>query len=115
MPLERNILRRGGLRLRRALWNDGVSWVEVFEVEGEADETPEKRRLEERVWGVLKSDGFIDFVQTDDALGEIPWVVLDVCRQLAKKKRALAGSGPLRSSFKKIVFAKHGIWESDAR
>jgi hypothetical protein len=79
-----------------------ISWVDVFEIEQE-EGSQEKRRLEERVLGLLKPDAFADFVQIADALDEIPWAVLDACRALVKEKRAVAGSGPMKSYFKKII------------
>ena len=101
LTLFPSVWRDTGCQSHFVLWNDVISWVDLFETTEEED-TQEKRQLEERVWGVLKSDVFTDFVQIADALEEIPWAVLDACRHLVKQKRALAGSGPMKSSFKKF-------------
>jgi hypothetical protein len=45
--------------------------------------------------GPLKPDALTDFVQVADALNEVPSVVLDICHQLVKEKRAVAGIGKM--------------------
>ena len=95
-----SVWRDTGCQSHFVLWNDVISWVDVFDAE--AEPTQETRQLEESVWGMLKPGAFTDFVQIADALEEIPWAVLDACRHLVREKRALAGSGPMKSSFKKI-------------
>ncbi len=102
LTLFPSVWRDTGCQSHFVLWNDSISWVDFFEIEEEAD-TQEKRQLEDRVWGILKPDVFTDFVRIADALQEIPWAVLDSCRHLVKAKRAAAGVGPMKSSFKKIV------------
>jgi hypothetical protein len=42
-------------------------------------------------------------LQIADALEEIPWAVLDACHHLVKAKRVVAGVGPMKSSFRKIL------------
>jgi hypothetical protein len=96
-----SVWRDTGCQSHFVLWNDAISWVDFFDVEEETV-TQEQRQLEDRVWGVLKSDAFTDFVQVADALEEIPWAILDACRRLVKAKRAVPGTGPMKSSFKKL-------------
>lgn len=115
LTLFPSVWRDSGCQSHFVLWNDVISWVDVFEIEEEEGETQEKRRLGERVWGMLKPDHFIDFVQIADALEEIPWAVLDACRQLVKERRALAGTGPMKSAFKRIASLKDGISEAAPR
>lgn len=102
LTLFPSVWRDTGCQSHFVLWNDEISWVDFFEIEAEA-ETQEMHELEERVWGVLKPDVFTDFVHIADALEEIPWAVLDTCRHLVKAKRAVAGIGPMKSSFRKVV------------
>jgi hypothetical protein len=104
LTLFPSVWRDTGCQSHFVLWNDVISWVDVFD--SEEEETEEILQLEERVWGVLKVDSFTDFVQIADALDEIPWAVLDACRHLVKEKRAVAGTGPMKSSFKKVVPAR---------
>jgi hypothetical protein len=101
LTLFPSVWRDTGCQSHFVLWNDVISWVDVFEVEEEGD-SQEKRRLEERVWSLLKPDALTDFVQIADALEEIPWAVLDACRGLVRDKRAVAGAGSLKTFFKRI-------------
>jgi hypothetical protein len=101
LTLFPSVWRDTGCQSHFVLWNDVISWVDVFEVE-EEEESQEKRRLEERVWSLLKPDAFTDFVQVADALEEIPWAVLDVCRRLVKDKRAIAGTGSSKTFFRRV-------------
>jgi hypothetical protein len=101
LTLFPSVWRDTGCQSHFVLWNDVISWVDRFEIKQE-EETEEKRRLEERVLGLLRPDAFTDFVQIADALEEIPWAVLDACRQLVRENRAVAGSGQMKSSFKRV-------------
>jgi hypothetical protein len=78
-------------------------------------DSPKIARREYRIWGVLKPDSFTDFVQIADALEEIPWAVLDACRRLIKSKRAVAGTGPMKHSFKKVTQVRREIQTSSLR
>jgi Family of unknown function (DUF6527) len=100
LTLFPSVWRDTGCQSHFVLWNDAISWVDVFDVE-EDEDSQEKRHLGERVLGLLKGDAFTSFVQLADALDEIPWAVLDACRRLVKEKRAVAGSGEMRSSFRR--------------
>lgn len=106
LTLFPSVWRDSGCQSHFVLWNDVISWVDVFEIEEEEGEAHVQRRLDERVWGMLKPDYFTDFVQIADVLKEIPWAVLDACRQLVKEGRAQAGSGPMKTSFKRIASQK---------
>jgi hypothetical protein len=97
-----SVWRDTGCRCHFVLWNDEISWVDIFDVE-EGEDSQEQRQLEERVLGLLKPGAFTDFVQLADALDEIPWAVLDACRQLVKDKRAVAGGDLLKWSFMKAT------------
>lgn len=101
LTLFPSIWRDTGCQSHFVLWNDLISWVDVFDT-AEQEDSQETRRLEERVWGVLKPDSFTDFVQLADALDEIPWAVLDACRHLVREERAVAGTDPMKSTFKRI-------------
>lgn len=101
LTLFPSIWRDTGCQSHFVVWNNTISWVDIFEESEEAD-TKGRRLLEERVWRTLKSNAFTDFVQVADSLAEIPWDVLDVCRRLVKEKRAIAGTGPMKSCFKKV-------------
>lgn len=97
-----SVWRDTGCQSHFVLWDNVISWVDVSDIET-AEDVEERYQLKERVWGVLKPDVFIDFVQVADSLGEIPWAVLDTCRQLVKERRATSGVGEMKSSFRKLV------------
>jgi len=100
LTLFPSVWRKTGCQSHFILWNDVLYWMGVFDVD-DSDVRPEKQ-LEERVWAVLKPDALTDFVEIADALDEIPWAVLDVCRRLVRAKRAVAGNGSLKTSFKRV-------------
>jgi hypothetical protein len=43
----------------------------------------------------LINEGTFSSIQVADALNEVPSVVLDICHQLVKEKRAVAGIGKM--------------------
>jgi len=102
LTLFPSVWRDTGCQSHFVLWDNVISWVDVFEIEVEED-TEESQQLMERVWATLKPDAFTGFEQIADSLDEIPWAVLDACRHLVKEQRAVAGSGTMKTSFKKVL------------
>lgn len=100
LTLFPSVWRDTGCQSHFVVWNDVISWADLYEVE-EEKHREEMPQLKERVWTFLKPSVFTDFVQIADSLGEIPWAVLDACRKLVSEKRATAGTGTMKSSFKK--------------
>jgi hypothetical protein len=101
LTLFPSVWRDTGCQSHFVLWNDVISWVDAYE-EADEQDIEETRQLGERVWALLKPNAFTDFVQIADSLGEIPWAVLEACRRLVSEKRAAAGVGAMKSSFKRI-------------
>jgi Family of unknown function (DUF6527) len=112
LTLFPSVWRDTGCQSHFVVWEDVISWVDVFEIERRGD-TEDSQQLRERVWAVLKPEAFTDFVQIADSLDEIPWAVLDACRYLVREKRAVAGSGVMNSSFKKVLPGMK--WNSESR
>ena len=100
LTLFPSVWRDTGCKSHFVLWNDVISWVEFFDVDG--GDAEDERRLEERVWAVLKPHVYLDYVEIADSLDEIPWAVLDVCRRLAKENRAVEGTGPTKAAFRRV-------------
>ncbi|MHB8526186.1 MAG: DUF6527 family protein [Candidatus Acidiferrales bacterium] len=100
LTLFPSVWRDTGCQSHFILWNDVLYWVDVFDTD-ESD-LPLERGLEDRVWSVLKPDALTGFVEIADALEEIPWAVLDACRRLVRAKRAVAGTGSMKTSFKRV-------------
>jgi len=99
LTLFPSVWRDTGCQSHFILWNDILYWVDVFDAE-ETEVSPDKQ-LEERVWAMLKPNVLTGFLEIADGLGEIPWAVLDACGKLVKEKRAVAGTGSLKTSFKR--------------
>lgn len=100
LTLFPSVWRDTGCRSHFILWNDVLYWVDIYDIDEKM--LPQEKELEDRVWSVLKPDVLTDFVVLADSMGKIPWAVLDACRRLVKMGRAVAGDGPLRTSFKRI-------------
>ena len=63
---------------------------------------PEFLSLVTRVQESWPSDGWVQFVEVADLLGEIPWDVLDACRYLVLVGVLVEGRGKLRSNFQRL-------------
>jgi Family of unknown function (DUF6527) len=95
-----SVWRDTGCQSHFVLWNDTIYWVDIFDVD--VDNMRSEEQLKERVLTILRSDALTDYVEIADALGEIPWAVLNVCRRLVRAKRAVAGTGSMKTSFKRF-------------
>ena len=100
LTLFPSVWRDTGCKSHFILWDDVIYWANAHEVNEEG--LPDDKELEERVWSVLKPDMLTDFVVLADSLGAIPWAVLEACKRLVRNRRAAAGEGLLKSSFKRI-------------
>lgn len=99
LTLFPSVWRTTGCQSHFVLWNDILYWIDVLDIEEISP--PIEKQLEDRVWAVLKPDALTGFVEIADGLGEIPWAVMDACKRLVKSKRAVAGKGSLKTSFKR--------------
>ena len=57
--------------------------------------------LSTRVLESWPRDGWVQYVEVADLLGEIPWDVLDACRHLVRTGALVEGRGQLRSNFRR--------------
>ena len=58
-------------------------------------------QLVERVQEFWPHDGWVQYVEVADLLGEIPWDVLDACLNLVQTGVLVEGRGKLRSNFRR--------------
>lgn len=58
--------------------------------------------LAQRVIAKWPATGFVRFPDAADALGELPWDVLDACRLLVKNGILVEGAGPMRGAFRRL-------------
>jgi hypothetical protein len=98
LTLFPSVWRDTGCRSHFILWNDVLYWA----FDAHESDVPLDKQLEDRIWAVLRPDALTDFVEIADALEEIPWAVLEACRRLVKNRRAAAGSGSLKTSFRRV-------------
>jgi hypothetical protein len=99
LTLFPSVWRDTGCKSHFVLWDDVLYWDNWFDLESDA---LEDKKLEDRVLKVLKSEALTGFVEVADALGEIPWTVLEACRRLVRAKKAQEGPGSLRTSFRRL-------------
>ncbi|MBI3504680.1 MAG: hypothetical protein HY059_07550 [Proteobacteria bacterium] len=62
---------------------------------------PDLRDLAERVLGAWPAAEWRSYADVADALGEIPWDVLDACRYLAQRDLLIEGRGQRRGTFQR--------------
>ncbi len=99
LTLFPSVWRDTGCKSHFVLWDDILYWANWFDMKSDA---LEDEQLEERILGVLKPDALTGFIELADALGEIPWAVLDACNRLVRAKKAEEGPGSLRTSFRRL-------------
>ncbi len=103
---------RHGVSLYPSVWRDTgcgshfIVWrsrILLFRDDYEEGAPParheEIRALTAAVFARLPISGFVSYVAIADALQEIPWDVLEVCRDLVRGGRAREGSGQGRGTF----------------
>jgi hypothetical protein len=61
----------------------------------------EMSKLAQKVISRWPATGFVRFPEAADALGELPWDVLDACRLLAKTGALVEGVGQMRGFFRR--------------
>lgn len=61
----------------------------------------ELNALAQRMLTRWPAEGFVRFPDAADALGEMPWDVLDACQLLVKKGELFEGSGQLKGAFRR--------------
>jgi hypothetical protein len=100
LTLFPSVHRTSGCESHFIIWDSFIDWVDggnLPRVFTDAD-----LALDDRTAERLRMDALLSFVEVADLLDEIPWAVLRACRRLVSAQRAIAGDGPLRSSFKLI-------------
>lgn len=105
---------RTGLSLFPSVWRDSgccshyIIWrnqIMLFgQNEDEFDNTAQIDGIDfaKMVLDQLPTKGLVDFTEVADSLGEIPWDVLMVCRQLTRKGLAREGVDKQRGSFGRV-------------
>lgn len=105
---------RTGLSLFPSVWRDSgccshyVIWRNQILIFGQSGDDFDNTlqtdgiNLAEAVLDHLPTKGLIDFSEVAEALDEVPWDVLMVCRQLTRKGLAREGMNKQRGSFGRV-------------
>lgn len=101
-----------GVSLFPSVWRDTgceshfIIWRDNIVLFGQDDEdyhtqerSDEIAALGRAVLERLPATGLVSFVEVADAMGEVPWDVMDACRYLVRRKVAREGSGKQRGAF----------------
>lgn len=94
-----SVWRTSGCRSHFIIWEGGIYWNDGADTRREAWEHD---RLTEAVMQRLSASSFISFESIADELGEVPWAVASVCRQLARDGKAETGHGAQEGMFRSI-------------
>ena len=84
------------------MWRDQI----MLFGHGEDDESvspahPDLAALTRKVQIGWPRDGWVDYVEVADSLGEVPWDVLDACRLLARAGVLIERRGEQRTHFRR--------------
>jgi len=101
-----------GVTLFPSIWRDTscqshfIVWrgrILLLDSYGEDDSPPLPglRDLVQRVRVIWPSGAMVSYVTIADTMGEIPWDVLEACRQLAREGVLVEGSGLQRTMFRR--------------
>lgn len=75
------------------LWNDHIYWCRGWESE-ESDYWQASLEIEEKIYAALPGERFIHYEYLAEQMDMIPWEVLQACRQLVKRGKAVADIWP---------------------
>ena len=106
--------KKNGTSVYPSVWRDTgcgshfIIWRDRILLFGQGDDflssgpVDEVATLKARVSAQLPLAGFVTYVAIADALSEVPWDVLKVCRQLVRAGIAREGRGKQRGTFARI-------------
>ena len=94
--------RKDGCGSHFILWNNQIYWCLGWESD-ESDSWHVSADIEEKVYAVLPDDWFVNYEQVAEQLELIPWEVLQACRQLVEKGKAISDVWPRRGMYRRIL------------
>jgi len=87
------------------VWDNHIYWCSGWESD-ESDDWYVTRLTEDAVQAALPADCFVQYEKLAEQLDLIPWEVLQACRQLVRKRLAVAGHGSRKGEFRKASDAE---------
>jgi hypothetical protein len=95
-----SVWRKSGCNSHFIVWRNRVFLFAEYDDEFELTLSPrEKKRLEKKLTRALPSNGLKSVSELSAELHELPWDVLVICRELARRGLARQGNGTHRGSF----------------
>lgn len=92
--------REGGCGSHFILWNNHIYWCYGWESE-ESQGWEVSEEVEQKVYAALPENEFAKYFELAELLGLIPWEVLEACRRLAKKGKAVSDKWPHRGGYRR--------------
>jgi hypothetical protein len=103
LSLFPSVWRESGCESHFIIWRNKIllfgQYDEDIDSSPQVDETT---KLNDAVREQLPDSGLISFPEIAEALGEVPWDVLTVCRQLVREGLVREGKGKHRGSFGRV-------------
>ncbi len=94
-----SVWRDTGCKSHFILWRNKIDLFGRYGEEEIASERLDLDSIAIRSLSYLSLKGNAHFADVADAIGEIPWDVLDACRLLARRGKLVEASGPSRGTF----------------
>lgn len=95
-----SVWRESGCESHFIVWNRKIYWCDYDTL---WDDTAAESLLDDRAIGVLSDGRWYHYEQVAEAIDEVPWTALLVCRRLSKRGVVEEGTEKLRGSFKLAV------------
>lgn len=100
-----SVWRKSGCESHYIIWRNKIllfgKYEEDFDATPQTD-TDATKELTEAVSNQLPISGLVAYAEVADALNEVPWDVLLICRKLVRMRMAREGTGKQRGSFGRV-------------
>lgn len=101
VSLYPSVWRESGCESHYIIWRNKILLFRNYD--DYFDDSPDTlSALNDAVFSQLPKSGLIEYSKVAEALNEVPWDVLMVCRQLVRTRMAREGNGKQRGSFGRL-------------
>lgn len=102
LSLFPSVWRDSGCCSHYIIWRNQILMFGQYEDDFDNESQADRANLIDAVLNQLPTNSLVDFSDVAEALGEVPWDVLMVCRQLTRKGLAREGVDKQRGSFGRV-------------
>lgn len=102
LSLFPSVWRDSGCCSHYIIWRNQILMYGQYENEFGSESQTDRDNLIEAVLNQLSTNNLVEFSEVAEALGEVPWDVLMVCRQLTRKGLVREGVDKQRGSFGRV-------------